>query len=917
MRPLLFATAVAQLAAAVVDISSIPRETSPGVVPGAYIVELSNGSHLKRGFNSPHAELYHDLARRGALWEVTREFSCDVMMGVALKLGSDADLLKLAQSDGVQSIIPVYSHSLPDPIDAQILSGPYQPPTQPRETQSSHVMTGVDKLHAEGVLGKGIKIGIIDSGIDYTHPALGGKFGPGNKVIGGYDFVGDAYRGSNGPAPVPDNDPLDQCNGHGTHVAGIIAADPSNPFNISGVAYKASINSYRVFGCSGTVSDDVLVAALIRAYEEKNDVITFSLSSVGAWTASTVGVVASRIADKGRVLVASAGNQGAVGAWYFGSPGTGKSVISVGSIENNFVTIQNATTSAGRKIPYYLGIPLTGAASLRLYATSSNITIANDACIDLPSTTPNLANSVVIIRRGGCALADKIANTRKFGAQYFLIYDQADQPLQQLDFGNATAALITQKDGIYLVQQAIPANETISFTNTPWDYPVVGGGLVNSFSTYGPTNDMYLKPQISAPGGKVLSTYPVQLGSYRIDSGTSMAAPFVAGSAALLLQAHGKTVAKSATAMFQNAAVPAKLDKASSLLETATHQGAGLIQVYDAIKNVGSMTPSELLLNDTTYFKKSHQLTIKNSGKNIVTYDLTHVPAGTVNTIRGIEVIAGTLPLLSNAASVSFSSSKLMVLPGFTATATVEFTPPIGLNSSSFPVYSGYIQAAGSDGTVLRSTYLGLAASLKDMRVVDNTTTVFGAGKKLPLIQDKNNQTVNGSATFTMQGMDYPLVVYRLVAGTPLLQMDLINAATNVTSNLRKRGEPTAPLLQLDVPARLDRNKYLQPISSPISKRSIFDWLFPYKGHTSGGSFANVPTVGIIYQDDFLARNSRASTTTERGFNTFLVKSFANMTEIPDGSYKILLRALKITGNAKKEEDYEVWTSPQIDIKRT
>jgi subtilisin family serine protease len=67
-------------------------------------------------------------------------------------------------------------------------------------------MTGVDKLHAEGTMGKGITIGIIDSGIDYTHPALGGKFGPGNKVIGGYDFVGDAYRGSSGPAPVPDND---------------------------------------------------------------------------------------------------------------------------------------------------------------------------------------------------------------------------------------------------------------------------------------------------------------------------------------------------------------------------------------------------------------------------------------------------------------------------------------------------------------------------------------------------------------------------------------------------------------------------------------------------------------------------------------------------------------------------------------
>ncbi|EUC63183.1 minor extracellular protease vpr protein [Rhizoctonia solani AG-3 Rhs1AP] len=928
MRLLLFVAAIAQLAAAVVDLSSVPHETSANIVPGAYIIELSPGSHLKRGFVSPHAELYHHLARSGALWQVTREYSCDIMTGVALTLGSPDDLRKLAESSNVQSIFPVYSHSLPDPIDPQIISDSYQL----QDTQPSHTMTGVDKLHAEGIRGKGIKIGIIDSGIDYTHPALGGKFGPGNKVIGGYDFVGDAYRGSSGPAPVPDNDPLDQCNGHGTHVAGIIGADPSNPFNISGVAYQASINAYRIFGCSGTVSDDIIIDALMRAEQDGNDVITLSLSSVEAWSEGYTGVIASRIVDKGRVVIGSAGNQGLVGAWYAASPGTGKGVISVGSIEryvrlgqrptgeltpdSNFVTIQNATTSAGRKIPYFLGTPLTNATDLPLYATSSNVSTTNDACTALPSTTPNLAGSIVVTRRGGCALADKITNARKFGAQYFLIYDAADQPLDQLDFGNATAALITQQDGIYLVQQAIPQNQTISFPNTPWNSPVAGGGIVNAFSTYGPTNDMYLKPQISAPGGKILSTYPVKLGSYRIDSGTSQAAPFVAGSAALLLQARGKTAAKSAASMFQNAAVPVKFNKTSSLLETASHQGAGLIQVYDAIKNAGSMTPSELLLNDTANFKQLQKLTINNTGKRAVTYELTHVPAGTANTIRGIEVVAGTLSLLSNAASVSFSDSKVVVYPGLPASVTLTFAPPAGLDASTFPVYSGYIQATGSDGTTLRSTYLGLAAALKDMRVVDNTTTLFGAGKKLPLIQDKNNQTVNGSATFAMQGADYPLVVYRLVAGTPLLRLDLINSSTNVSSNLRKRQEGTAPLLGLSA-SHPDRNKHLEPVSSPLSKRFIFDWLFPSKGHTSGGSFDRIPIVGVLYQEDYIARNSRASTTTERGYNTLLAKTFANGTAIPDGSYKILLRALKITGNPKKEEDYEVWTSLQIDIKRT
>jgi subtilisin family serine protease len=84
-----------------------------------------------------------------------------------------------------------------------------------KNTFSPHVMTGVDKLHAEGLNGNGIKIAVIDTGVDYTHPALGGGFGPGFKVIGGYDFVGEEFNGID--PPKPDNDvsqpsrPLNAC----------------------------------------------------------------------------------------------------------------------------------------------------------------------------------------------------------------------------------------------------------------------------------------------------------------------------------------------------------------------------------------------------------------------------------------------------------------------------------------------------------------------------------------------------------------------------------------------------------------------------------------------------------------------------------------------------------------------------------
>ncbi|KAI8055188.1 peptidase S8/S53 domain-containing protein, partial [Syncephalis plumigaleata] len=94
--------------------------------------------------------------------------------------------------------------------------------------------------------GTGYKIGIIDSGVDYLHPDLGGCFGAGCKIAYGYDFVGDAYTGMN--EPRPDADPMDECNGHGTHVAGIIGASSSIA---PGVAPGATLGAYRVFGCQG------------------------------------------------------------------------------------------------------------------------------------------------------------------------------------------------------------------------------------------------------------------------------------------------------------------------------------------------------------------------------------------------------------------------------------------------------------------------------------------------------------------------------------------------------------------------------------------------------------------------------------------------------------------------------------------
>ncbi|KAI9592992.1 peptidase S8/S53 domain-containing protein, partial [Syncephalis fuscata] len=159
--------------------------------------------------------------------------------------------------------------------------------------------------------GKDIKVGIIDSGIDYTHPALGGCFGAGCKVAYGWDFVGDAYTGADYPAPgwkpVPDSDPLDTCNGHGTHVAGLVAASSDL---VTGNAPAATLGAYRVLSCTGSVAMDIIVSAMERAASDGMDVVNISIGTGKFYTDYADADAAQRLTARGIVVVASAGNDG-------------------------------------------------------------------------------------------------------------------------------------------------------------------------------------------------------------------------------------------------------------------------------------------------------------------------------------------------------------------------------------------------------------------------------------------------------------------------------------------------------------------------------------------------------------------------------------------------------------------------------
>lgn len=198
-------------------------------VERAFIVQLSASKRIR---GESHISHFH---KRASLldYSVRHEFTnLDVFSGLSIQvngnLTNEEILLQLRDIPEVMTVSPVMKVGVPiqpgvsaqDPMESyQVgdLKRPAPTPGKRHETLATSLqMRVIDKLHSLGIKGKGVKVGILDTGIDYRHPALGNGFGPGHKVAGGFSFVDD--KGTLGQS----SDPLVTCygGGHGTHVAG-------------------------------------------------------------------------------------------------------------------------------------------------------------------------------------------------------------------------------------------------------------------------------------------------------------------------------------------------------------------------------------------------------------------------------------------------------------------------------------------------------------------------------------------------------------------------------------------------------------------------------------------------------------------------------------------------------------------------
>lgn len=758
---------------------------------------------------------------------------------------------------------------------------------------SANNISGVGRVHQEGNFGRGIKIAVIDSGVDYTAPELGGCFGPGCKIAGGYDYVGDNFDGTDNLAP--DSDPFDNCFGHGSFVAGIIGANLPNLYNVSGIAPQAEQYHYRIFSCYGSTTNDIVAQAMLDAYDQGMDVINLSLGEGGSWTESMLGVLASRIADMGVPVVAAAGNEAQAGALYLNNPGTGIDAWSIGNVDNVIKPAQNATVSTrSQPITYLFSRPLTEG-TFPLVAYTTDYPVPNDACPVPTDSTIDVANSVVIVQLSTeCDMLTQAKNLYYAGVQTVLVIGLPGEELQYAPGYPLNYAQISVEDGQYLLSQLrAGVNVSITFGFAPYALPNrYTPALPSTESAIGPTNDLYLKPQIMAPGGYIVSLAPTESG-FGFNSGTSFSCPFVSASTALYMAAKGGRANTSPEGIFQALQATSSLIPVSvndSRIDSAAETGAGLLQIYDAIHQPFTLSPTELLLNDTAYFAGTQSITIKNTGNSKVKFRLSHTPAVTVYAFQdGSYESAYPLPIAEGAsASVKLGKTTINLKAGESQTVDIKFGYPTNVNQQRLPIYSGYIVISSDDGTTSQVPYLGVATAMKSIPVLDYTSTLTGS--PLPDVVDGSGTVQTGSQSYTLVDGDAPTVMYRLFAGTPVLYIDLVaaNATLGFQPTIAKRGNK--------------KNGF-----------SGYHWV--NKNSTQGGTFSNVPVLGNVYEGDYLQRNTGTIYDQGSTINSFaFTGTFTNGTSVPYGSYKFLVRALRITGNPTKQADYDSWVSPVFNL---
>ena len=428
-------------------------------------------------------------------------------------------------------------------------------------------------MHADQITqkGEGKVVAVIDTGVDMTHPAFAGALHgtpalSADKVASLTPQLGDGKTGTYVSEKFPfaydyaDNDPdaspTGQAGSHGTHVAGITAG---NAGEIVGIAPDAQIIVAKVARSSnGGIPDSALLAALDDMVILHPDVVNLSLGQTGGMdneADSMYATVFKNLQAAGVTVNAAAGNEYTAGYGNLSGknlpyasdpdssvlcePASYSSVVSVASVDNSLA--HSALTVGDRDIPYQRA----GGADGQKMPDLSDLTggpfeyvdggigSAEDGAALKAKYPEGLAGKIVLVKRGSLTFQDKFNNIAGSKPAGFIVYNNVPGDslvVMSLATDGVPAAFISQADG-----EAMLAAADHHLSVAPGKVvPPSAKYSMSSFSSWGVTPDLRLKPEVSAPGGNIYSSVPG--GNYEFMSGTSMATPQMAGVSAVVLE---------------------------------------------------------------------------------------------------------------------------------------------------------------------------------------------------------------------------------------------------------------------------------------------------------------------------------------------------------------------------------------------
>ena len=584
-----------------------------------------------------------------------------------------------------------------DGVDQVVMQTVYEPCSTDETTSSNIVyprtisdgqMIGREDTWAQGYKGEGMKIAIIDTGLDTDHQNfaalpdevltdtsltqadIDGVLTSLNayerysgltsadlyyntKVTYGFNYVDNSLDITH------DNDTEGD---HGTHVAGIAAANKVDESEVVGVAPNAQLMVMKVFGANGGAYTEDWVAGMEDAMMLGADVINMSLGSDSGFTTDVdwVDEVFDRVAETGTVLCISAGNSDTMGqgnAWgtnanltsnpdsgVLGTPGAYANAMSVASVENAYYMSDYITVGDNYKIAYQNGGSGVNAPLNTLADTPYEVVVVPGTGTVEDFASVDVSGKIALVQRGVIAFTEKCQNAQDAGAVACLVYnnesgtiimDMTDSPV------TIPCASITMADGAYILS-ALEENPDLTLT-VGADQALIASDTayqMSDFSSWGVTPSLTLEPDITTPGGNIYST--MDDGTYGLMSGTSMAAPNLSGISALVKEyvmsqdglgkADGADTNSLVRALLMSTSKPLVYQNQEGLYYSPRSQGSGLADAYGAVTTQAYLTvdgcdvPKVELYDDPDQTGSyNYSFNVTNFGDATLFYDLNTV----------------------------------------------------------------------------------------------------------------------------------------------------------------------------------------------------------------------------------------------------------------------------------------------------